>query len=1332
MEMQIRKLFATVITVIVIFAALTVGVTAAEAPVAAYDGYIVKLDSSPHRSILSTFDISLESVPHSDNLYLTDDFESARELLDSGIAEYVEPNYILEPLSESAAGTPNDPKYSQQWTLDAINYLSLYSGGYNGGNVTVAIIDSGLYSWHDEDKVYHGHEEFENVKISPYSKNFLGSEEETVKSVYYYRDQTKVGHGSFVASQIAAGTDNGKGIAGIADAVELMILRCISAGNSEEFPYDERYDANSGSVALVASAIRYAADMGADVINISLGTTSESNILTLQNAVNYANDRGVIIVAAAGNSGSRTLFYPAACENVIGVGSVSRSGDKLEHSTFSQYNNSISITAPGDSVLGVSVYPSSDGKVYASPEESYINGSGTSYSSPVVAAMAAIVKSINPELDHDDFKGLLAVTAADYGTSGWDTDYGYGVLDSSAMLEALTVTEYSIDYQLCDQPGTVGQFPQAYPNSYVLGRKDDLKLPVPAREGYRFEGWYEAADYSGEPVTVLPLGALGMVKSSVFGGEVSYYIDQLTFYAKWSEIPIIQSVMVLDYPANPVNADSFSVKIPKSAVTDLSELTADDISVITSSAVENVSIDVIEGNNSLWSIVLAGSPVTSYTLLIEISEYDMPFVAEGASTQNGTALLSSLCGSESAKAYTAEVSSWFTNAESYSIVSSDGKGEALIERDRLTYTPNNNSDGDYSGQTVTIVLEASNPDFESEDSITVEVTIGRSPSSSLIVPPAYSYDLYTNSEGINIIITLYDNTLNGIYLNGSPLSAENYNVSASGGEGGDMVDSVKLGLSHSFLRDLPVGESEIIFKFSAGSDSKLVLSISDSTPKHSVSFYSETSDIEPFYSSSDIRDGSSLTLPATEPKKDGYIFTGWYLSDGSTRITSNKVVTSSFLVYAKWSKDPGGGIPPGGGEILPGGGGIPGGEWAPLEEAESGSTVLAVGGAHSTELKVIVSGDSATIEALTDSDMEVLALATAAAGKPLSIDFSSLGDKLDTAVIPSGILFGLGDYGANGIAITMPDGKAVSLDSAALGVLLSAGSGDLKLSVRKLQSDELSNEQKGLIGSAAVIDLAAYIGARQVHGFGGGMATVSIPVNGEPAENTIVWRMTTNADGKVSLEAIDCRYNAATKCYEFQTGRFSEYVIGVYPFIDTPDSGWYYEDAVYAYVNALFKGTSDTAFSPAAAMTRGMLVTVLWRMENSPKLSQKAEFTDVNSNDWYAEATVWAVTNEIISGYGKGKIGPDDNITREQLATILYRYAQYKNYDISAADESHITSFKDGRSVSNYAATAMNWACEIGLIQGSGGSLLPRGDASRAQVAAILRRFSENVARCDP
>ena len=156
-------------------------------------------------------------------------------------------------------------------------------------------------------------------------------------------------------------------------------------------------------------------------------------------------------------------------------------------------------------------------------------------------------------------------------------------------------------------------------------------------------------------------------------------------------------------------------------------------------------------------------------------------------------------------------------------------------------------------------------------------------------------------------------------------------------------------------------------------------------------------------------------------------------------------------------------------------------------------------------------------------------------------------------------------------------------------------------------------------------------------------------------------------------------------------------------------------------------GTSKTTFSPNATTTRGMVVTVLYRLEGSPAVSDTAAFDDVANGAYYQNAAAWAVANGITSGYGNGKFGPNDPITREQFAAFLYRYAKYKGLDVSVGEDTNILSYNDALTISEYAFPAMQWLCGEGIMQGSDGNLMPAGNATRAQIAALLHRFCENV-----
>lgn len=183
---------------------------------------------------------------------------------------------------------------------------------------------------------------------------------------------------------------------------------------------------------------------------------------------------------------------------------------------------------------------------------------------------------------------------------------------------------------------------------------------------------------------------------------------------------------------------------------------------------------------------------------------------------------------------------------------------------------------------------------------------------------------------------------------------------------------------------------------------------------------------------------------------------------------------------------------------------------------------------------------------------------------------------------------------------------------------------------------------------------------------------------------------------------------------------------GKLPFTDVHETDWFYNDVLFVYEEGLFAGTSDTTFSPNAAMTRAMLVTVLYRLEGEPAVSGRSGFSDVTFNSYYEDAVTWAADNGIVNGTSITTFSPNANVTREQMAAILYRYAQYKKYNTAAS--SSLNGFTDQASVSSYATASLEWAVAEKLVNGSAGKLMPTGNATRAQVAAILHRFVENVA----
>ena len=370
-----------------------------------------------------------------------------------------------------------------------------------------------------------------------------------------------------------------------------------------------------------------------------------------------------------------------------------------------------------------------------------------------------------------------------------------------------------------------------------------------------------------------------------------------------------------------------------------------------------------------------------------------------------------------------------------------------------------------------------------------------------------------------------------------------------------------------------------------------------------------------------------------------------------------------------------------------------------------------------TEKAVTDAATSAVTEAAKNNTQPVV---------EIKVNSSATATEVQTT-IPAKALDAVGDSGAD-LQITTPVGNVILPAEVVSSIASAAGTANATLTVKTVEKNALTQAQQDMLGSsdAPIIDLTLTAGGKTISQLGG-TATVSIPYTPKAGENMsqrVVWFLAD--DGSIT----PCKgsFDAKTNTYTFEVTHFSAYVLATFPFTDVAENAWYYGDVAYAYTNALFAGTSDTTFSPNATMTRGMIATVLWRMEESPSMDgMYANFSDVAQGSYYETAIGWAAKNGIAGGYGEGMFGPDNAITREQLAAILYRYAQYKGYDVSVGEDTNILSYNDVAQVSEYAIPAMQWACGAVLISGSDNNLMPKNSATRAQVAAILHRFMENL-----
>ena len=177
-----------------------------------------------------------------------------------------------------------------------------------------------------------------------------------------------------------------------------------------------------------------------------------------------------------------------------------------------------------------------------------------------------------------------------------------------------------------------------------------------------------------------------------------------------------------------------------------------------------------------------------------------------------------------------------------------------------------------------------------------------------------------------------------------------------------------------------------------------------------------------------------------------------------------------------------------------------------------------------------------------------------------------------------------------------------------------------------------------------------------------------------------------------------------------------------FPFTDVPTSAWFYDSVRNVYENYIMNGVSPTLFQPNGTMSRAMVATVLWRLEGEPEMDDTSVFTDVPRGQWYTQAIAWAYEQGIITGYGSGRFGPQDNVTRQQLAAMLFRYA--KTMDLDGGERASLSAYRDQGQVADWAREAFAWAVAKGHINGTSPTTLsPTGTATRAQCAAILTRM---------
>lgn len=400
-RIKVNRIFVVLLSIILIFTLFPLSINAENS--IEHDGYIVVLS----KEIEDNIDENNINEIVKDEIYQADELSDIRTEISADCIEYIEPNYVLNLCD---VYTPSDLRYQEsRWAQDIMNIQIAWNRGYFGNYInssdaaTVAIIDSGLIGTGSSASTKH--EDLDYSRIT--------SGINTINDTYNTSDDN--GHGTFIAGIISA-KHNNLGIAGNMPKLNLKTYKAVNwKGES--------------TIAWEVAAIYAAIEDQVDVINISLESSNPSSVE--QDAINEAIEKGIIVCASAGNGGGSRLKYPASNENTISVGSINRF---LGKSIFSQQNDMVDCVAPGESILSLNHLFSNDYRI----------DSGTSFSAPQVAALAGMCKSIDSSIDHDRFMELLKSTSRDAGTSGYDTSYGWGIVDYGNMLDALVPEDNSI------------------------------------------------------------------------------------------------------------------------------------------------------------------------------------------------------------------------------------------------------------------------------------------------------------------------------------------------------------------------------------------------------------------------------------------------------------------------------------------------------------------------------------------------------------------------------------------------------------------------------------------------------------------------------------------------------------------------------------------------------------------------------------------------------------------------------------------------------------------------------------------------------------------------
>ena len=414
-------------------------------------------------------------------------------------------------------------------------------------------------------------------------------------------------------------------------------------------------------------------------------------------------------------------------------------------------------------------------------------------------------------------------------------------------------------------------------------------------------------------------------------------------------------------------------------------------------------------------------------------------------------------------------------------------------------------------------------------------------------------------------------------------------------------------------------------------------------------------------------------------------------------------------------------------------------------------TVPVSGDSGSVSVSASVSGTTATVKAPTTAQLDKVIGESIKTGE-VTVDVSGLNRNIATVSIPTETVKAIEkavsdpDNDASALTVKLTDGS-VTFNAAALASIVDQAKGStIQLNLDGITESSLRTAQKTAIKDMdvqAIYDAYMTSNGTRITDFKGGTATLTVPYElkaDQRAAGVTVWYVADNGEKTEMPSTYD------GKNVKFTVEHFSNYVIAynearaavcpqddtcpISKFTDADPTAWYHDGVHYVLENGIMSGYGNGLFGPGNTTNRAMMAQILWNMEGKPVVNYAMSYTDVDGEAWYTEAVRWVTAEGIMSGYGGGKFGPGDAMTREQLVTIMYRYAQYKGVDVSVGEDTNILSYDDALTVSEFAIPAMQWAVGSGAVGGRTNTTLnPKDTATRAEIATIIMRYCTEIAK---